>query len=295
MAWIEHDHPSSDALDRAARRRAGCDDLQSRKPRTRQRLAGAGRRAHAAADLSRAGRAALRLASLTRDPRPTSAGCRMRIPPAIRARCATAFARARRGIVVESADPRRRRRTGIARPDPGDARGEPATVRCGAARHGRRWPFRLAVPGRRQSGRRRWRWTRMSMPSPPCPIHCRPKPRSPRISLTLPRLLRARDMHLVVTGEDKRRVLRQAQHRGDAAGGIPRCWRCCTRAHQSRADPLESLMSLHPTVERVTARIAERSRVCAAITLRASTPPANRARHAGISLRQSGPRLRRIR
>jgi 6-phosphogluconolactonase len=38
-----------------------------------------------------------------------------------------------------------------------------------------------------------------------------------RISLTLPRLLRAREVHLVVTGEDKRRVLRQVQHQ-DAAG-----------------------------------------------------------------------------
>lgn len=37
-----------------------------------------------------------------------------------------------------------------------------------------------------------------------------------RISLTLPRLLRARAIHLVVTGEDKRRVLRLAQHQ-DAA------------------------------------------------------------------------------
>src|SRR5690606_18283240 len=32
-----------------------------------------------------------------------------------------------------------------------------------------------------------------------------------RISLTLPRLLRAREIHLLVSGEDKRRVLRQAQ------------------------------------------------------------------------------------
>lgn len=37
-----------------------------------------------------------------------------------------------------------------------------------------------------------------------------------RISLTLPRLLRARAVHLVATGADKRRVLRAAQH-GDAA------------------------------------------------------------------------------
>ncbi|MDE2408280.1 MAG: 6-phosphogluconolactonase [Xanthomonadaceae bacterium] len=33
----------------------------------------------------------------------------------------------------------------------------------------------------------------------------------PRISLTLPRLLHAQEVHLVVTGHDKRRVLRQAQ------------------------------------------------------------------------------------
>lgn len=38
-----------------------------------------------------------------------------------------------------------------------------------------------------------------------------------RISLSLPRLLRARAVHLVVTGEDKRRVLRLAQHQ-DAVG-----------------------------------------------------------------------------
>lgn len=39
-----------------------------------------------------------------------------------------------------------------------------------------------------------------------------------RISLTLPRLLHAREILLVVTGEDKRRVLRQAQqHDGDPA------------------------------------------------------------------------------
>ena len=32
-----------------------------------------------------------------------------------------------------------------------------------------------------------------------------------RISLTLPRLLRARAVHLVVTGQDKRAILRRAQ------------------------------------------------------------------------------------
>lgn len=46
-----------------------------------------------------------------------------------------------------------------------------------------------------------------------------------RISLTLPRLLHARAILLVVTGEDKRRVLRQAQQQdhGDAAfpGSVP--------------------------------------------------------------------------
>jgi len=41
-----------------------------------------------------------------------------------------------------------------------------------------------------------------------------------RISLTLPRLLRARQIHLVVTGEDKRRVLRLAQHQ-DTTDGVP--------------------------------------------------------------------------
>ena len=35
-----------------------------------------------------------------------------------------------------------------------------------------------------------------------------------RISLTLPRLLRARSVHLVITGEAKRHVLRRAQHAG---------------------------------------------------------------------------------
>ena len=40
-----------------------------------------------------------------------------------------------------------------------------------------------------------------------------------RISLTLPRLLRAREIHLVVTGEDKRRVLRQAQQQDGAGEG----------------------------------------------------------------------------
>ena len=41
-----------------------------------------------------------------------------------------------------------------------------------------------------------------------------------RISLSLPRLLRAREIHLVVTGEAKRRVLRQAQQQ-DAGSGLP--------------------------------------------------------------------------
>ena len=41
-----------------------------------------------------------------------------------------------------------------------------------------------------------------------------------RISLTLPRLLRARQVHLVVTGEEKRRVVRRAQQQ-DTAGGPP--------------------------------------------------------------------------
>ena len=47
-------------------------------------------------------------------------------------------------------------------------------------------------------------------------IRDRPDPLPPeapfaRISLTLPRLLHARALHLVVTGQDKRRVLREAQ------------------------------------------------------------------------------------
>jgi len=41
-----------------------------------------------------------------------------------------------------------------------------------------------------------------------------------RISLSLPRLLRANEIHLVVTGEAKRRVLRQAQQQ-DAGSGLP--------------------------------------------------------------------------
>ena len=41
-----------------------------------------------------------------------------------------------------------------------------------------------------------------------------------RISLTLPRLLRARHIHLVVTGDDKRRVLRHAQQQ-DMPRGVP--------------------------------------------------------------------------
>lgn len=41
-----------------------------------------------------------------------------------------------------------------------------------------------------------------------------------RVSLTLPRLLRARVIHLVVTGEAKRRVLRQAQQQGDGAAAF---------------------------------------------------------------------------
>ena len=39
-----------------------------------------------------------------------------------------------------------------------------------------------------------------------------------RVSLTLPRLLRARSIHLVVTGDDKRRILRQAQQQDDGSG-----------------------------------------------------------------------------
>lgn len=41
-----------------------------------------------------------------------------------------------------------------------------------------------------------------------------------RISLTLPRLLRARAIHLVVTGDDKRRVLRQVQHQDGPGAGL---------------------------------------------------------------------------
>ena len=41
-----------------------------------------------------------------------------------------------------------------------------------------------------------------------------------RISLTLPRLLRARAIHLVVTGEDKRRVLRLAQQQDGGAATL---------------------------------------------------------------------------
>ena len=42
-----------------------------------------------------------------------------------------------------------------------------------------------------------------------------------RISLTLPRLLRAHAIHLVVTGEDKRRVLRRAQSLDDGDAATP--------------------------------------------------------------------------
>lgn len=59
-----------------------------------------------------------------------------------------------------------------------------------------------------------------------------------RISLTLPRLLRAREIHLVVTGEDKRRVLRQAQQldpgRAARAGGVPVAALLHARDHQIR-------------------------------------------------------------
>lgn len=53
-----------------------------------------------------------------------------------------------------------------------------------------------------------------------------PDPRPPeapfaRISLTLPRLLRAREIHLVVTGEDKRAVLQRAL--SDPRCGLPVC------------------------------------------------------------------------
>lgn len=52
-----------------------------------------------------------------------------------------------------------------------------------------------------------------------------------RISLTLPRLLRASEIHLVVTGEDKRRVLRQVQHE-DAAGNSPIATLLHARGHR---------------------------------------------------------------
>jgi 6-phosphogluconolactonase len=42
----------------------------------------------------------------------------------------------------------------------------------------------------------------------------------PRISLTLPRLLHAREIHLVVTGDDKRRVLRHAQLQDHGEGAL---------------------------------------------------------------------------
>jgi len=55
----------------------------------------------------------------------------------------------------------------------------------------------------------------------------------PRLSLTLPRLLRARAIHLVVTGEDKRRVLRRAQAH-DGPGGDPVAALLHARDHQVR-------------------------------------------------------------
>lgn len=42
-----------------------------------------------------------------------------------------------------------------------------------------------------------------------------------RISLSLPRLLHAREVHLVVTGAEKRRVLRQVQHEGLVGSPYP--------------------------------------------------------------------------
>lgn len=64
-----------------------------------------------------------------------------------------------------------------------------------------------------------------------------PKPLPPeapfaRISLTLPRLLRAGAIHLVVTGEDKRRVLREAQNNPQALYPV------ATLLHAAHATPI---------------------------------------------------------
>ena len=50
------------------------------------------------------------------------------------------------------------------------------------------------------------------------PVPLPPEAPFARVSLTLQRLLRAREIHLVVTGDDKRRVLRAAQQQDDGAG-----------------------------------------------------------------------------
>ena len=52
------------------------------------------------------------------------------------------------------------------------------------------------------------------------PVPLPPEAPFARISLTLPRLLYAREVHLVVTGDDKRRVLRRAQRDGAESAAL---------------------------------------------------------------------------
>ena len=67
-----------------------------------------------------------------------------------------------------------------------------------------------------------------------------------RISLTLPRLLRARAIHLVVTGEDKRRVLRQVQHQDGLDAGLVGKYPVAALLHAHALDPsLQATVQIH--------------------------------------------------
>ena len=184
-----------------------------------------------------------------------------------------------------------------------------AALDAGSATHsGRAWP---TCPGR-------WTWPcwawASTATSPRCfparpastraldpepgrtpPDHARPdaggRPASAAEPDTGP-LLRARHVLLAITGAAKRAVLDRAQQ--GAAVELPsRC--CCAsadphapgRAIETHRSPLEG--PPYPAVERVTARIRERSAPPAAPTSPASTPPAKpgTAAHAAVAAETS--------
>jgi 6-phosphogluconolactonase len=211
MPWIEHDHASSDALvaHLVAALVDTCDDATRERGSTWLALAGGRTPLPIYAALA----ATLPAASMTVVP--TDERCVAHAHPACNATALRAAFAGHQGLVVNP----------LTRGD-GDVQASLAQARALLALNAQ--PFDAVLLGMGADGHFASLFPGaanltegLSLDAQADAIATLPDPLPPeapfaRISLTLPRLLRARAIHLVVTGEDKRRVLRQAQQHDGA-------------------------------------------------------------------------------